>query len=627
MRALLRRSDAFQKTSLQEPAIGPGLTCCAGSFGAGANAKIAGLLKLHLNLRASLLRVERRAHAARSGVSTIAARLAKLIPSLGQEALMKTNAGMLTVLGVVALVLMGAGRDGARAAAQKKYDASRWWSYVEFLASDKLEGRLTGSEGHRKPAEFVADHFKNDGLLPAGEAGHGYMQPVAFKVLTIDEGGSSLALVQGGSEHALRLGEDASISMRVDPAPMVDAGLVFVGYGLHAPEVGYDDLAGVDVKGQIAVFIAGAPDSMSSTVAAHYQSGDERWKSFKAAGIVGAISIANPNHMDIPWARSTLSRFNPTMKLAVPGMDPTEGIQLAVTWNPAHADELLEGTGHAFADLVATAESRKALPHFAIPAQLKAKTAVKRSTVESQNIAAIYPGTDPKLKDEYVVMSAHIDHLGVGQPIHGDAIYNGAMDNAAGTASVLEEADHLKEAHVRTKRSILLVAVTGEEEGDLGSEYFASHPTVRQKAMVADINTDMYLPLYPLRILTVYGVDESTLGDDARAVAENMDVRVQGDPEPARNVFIRSDQYSFVMEGVPAVMLSFGNEKGSKEAAIEKAWLTNRYHAPSDDLGQPVNEDAAAKFNVLTEEMIERVANAEEKPQWKASSFFRRYAK
>jgi Zn-dependent M28 family amino/carboxypeptidase len=200
------------------------------------------------------------------------------------------------------------------------------------------------------------------------------------------------------------------------------------------------------------------------------------------------------------------------------------------------------------------------------------------------------------------------------------------MDNAAGVASMIEVADHLKEAGAKTKRSILFVAVTGEEKGLLGSRYYATNPTVPAVSMVADINTDMYLPLYPLKILTVYGLDESTLGDEARAVAKQMEIRVQSDPEPARNIFIRSDQYNFVRRGVPSIMLEFGNEKGSREAAIEKKWLTERYHAPSDDVNQPVDKQAAAAFNVLIERLIEHVADADVRPAWKSNSFFRRYA-
>jgi Zn-dependent M28 family amino/carboxypeptidase len=505
------------------------------------------------------------------------------------------------------------------------FDGSRWWSHVEFLASDQLEGRNTGSPGHRKAAEYVAGQFEKDGLKPAGE--QGYIQPVRFKTLQLDEARSSLALIRNGKEQKLTLGEDAIIGTRVDPAASVNAGLVFVGYGLKVPESHYDDFAGLDTKGKIAVYMTGSPASLSAALSAHYQSGGERWEALKAAGMIGAVSIANPKHMDIPWPRIASNRFQMTMQLAAPGMNETAGEQIGISWNPAHAEELLAGTGHKFEDIVDLAEARKQLPRFAIPATLKAAATVNRGEVESQNIAAIYPGSDPKLRGEYVVLSAHVDHLGVGKPINGDPIFNGAMDNAAGVATILDVAAHLKESNAKTRRSILFVAVTGEEKGDLGSDYFAVHPTVPVKSMIADINCDMFLPLYPLKLLTVAGVDESTLGDDIRTVAQQMGVRVQPDPQPARNIFIRSDQYSFVKQGVPSVFPFFGNEKGSKEEAIENKWLEQRYHAPSDDLNQPVDKAAAGKFDELIALLLERVANADQKPAWKDTSFFKRFAK
>jgi Zn-dependent M28 family amino/carboxypeptidase len=523
----------------------------------------------------------------------------------------------LLVAGVIAIAASSLLAAGAP-------DGTRWWSYVEFLASDKLEGRNTGSEGHRKAAEFVAAQFERDGLKPAGT--QGYIQPVKFNTKELDESDSSLTLERDGKDRRLELGEDAIIGTRVDPAPSVEAGMYFVGYGLRVPDDKYDDFAGLDTKGKIAVYFAGAPSSMSSALAAHYQSAGERWATLKSAGMIGAIAIPNPRHMDVPWPRIALSRFQVTMQLAAPGMDESAGEQIAIGWNPAHADELFAGTGHTLDELVAIAEAGKQLPRFALPSKLKAKTAVKRGSVVSQNLAAIYPGSDPKLKDEYVVMSAHIDHLGIGKPINGDSIYNGAMDNASGVASILELADHFKEANVKMKRSVLFVVVTGEEKGLLGSRYYSLNPTVPAHSIVADINTDMFLPIYPLKILTVYGLDESTVGDDARAVAQRMGIKAQGDPEPARNIFIRSDQYNFVRIGIPSVMVDFGNEKGSPEAEMEKRWLTERYHAPSDDVNQPVDKPAAGQFNVLLENLIERIANDDARPAWKPNSFFRRYA-
>jgi len=504
-----------------------------------------------------------------------------------------------------------------------KPDGARWWSYVEFLASDKLEGRNTGSEGHRKAAEYAAAQFEKDGLKPAGE--QGFIQPVKFVTKELDESKSSLTLDRNGKSQTLKLGEDAIISTRVDLQPLVEAGLVFVGYGLTVPEIHYDDLAGLDTRGKIAVYVTGAPASLSSELSAHYQSTKERSAVLRKAGIIGAISIQNPKHMDLPWSRIAANRLQMSMALAAPGMDDTEGVQIFISWNPAHADVLLSGTGHSLDELVSLAEEGKQLPRFPISGKITARTSVRHGAVESQNIAAIWPGSDPKLKDEYVAMSAHIDHLGVGTPVNDDAIFNGAMDNAAGSAALLDIAAHLKETGAKMKRSILFVLVTGEEKGLLGSKYFAAHPTVPAKSIVADINLDEFLPLFPLKILTVYGVNESTLGDDIRAVAGQAGVKVAPDPEPARNIFIRSDQYNFVLHGIPALMPAFGTVKGSPEEAALRKWNAERYHAVSDDLSQPVDKPAAGEFDLLMAQLVERIADADAKPAWKPTSFFKRY--
>ena len=502
--------------------------------------------------------------------------------------------------------------------------ATRWWSYIEYLASDALEGRNTGSEGHRKAADYVAAQFAQAGLKPAGENGS-FLQPVEFLTKQLDEGQSSLALRTATGTKQLTLGQQAIIATRVDPASTVDAELVFVGYGLRIPEIKYDDFSGLDTKGKIAVYITGAPPNAPGALASHYQTTAQRWAAMKSAGIVGTISIANPNHMEVAWERSSANRVQATMQLADPKTNDTAGQQIAIGWNPAHAEELLAGTGYTFKDIVAAAEASQPLPHFAIDARIQAKTVVKRSKVESQNIAALYPGSTKP--NEYVVVSAHIDHLGTGPALDGDTIFNGAMDNAAGVASMLEIANRLHETHAKTARSILFVAVTGEEKGLLGSKYFAMNPTVPVKSLVADINADMFLPLYPFRILTVYGLDESSLGADARAVAAPMQVKVQPDPEPLRNIFTRSDQYSFILEGVPSVMVDIGNEKGSKEEQIEKDWLATRYHGRTDDLHQPIDRASAAKFNDLLTRLVLRVANDSKRPEWNRTSFFRRFSK
>jgi Zn-dependent M28 family amino/carboxypeptidase len=469
----------------------------------------------------------------------------------------------------------------------------------------------------------VAKVFERAGLKPAGT--EGYFQPVPLTSREIDEDHSSLLLVRDGAIEPLVLGRDAIISARVAPAPSVEAELVFAGHGLRIPEAHHDDFDGLDVRGKLVVFLAGAPSAVPGPLAAHMQSAAERAALLKRLGAIGLVSIANPKNMDIPWERSALSRFMPSMVLADPAMDEARGLKLAVTINPAHADKLFAGSGHTFREVLDAADANTPLPRFAVPARLAAKTAVKRAEVVSQNVVALLPGTDPKLKDEHVVFSAHLDHLGVGKPIKGDAIYNGAMDNASGIATMLDVAATLRETGAKLRRSVLFVAVTGEEKGLLGSRFFAQSPTVDAKSIVADINTDMFLPLYPMKKLTVYGIDESDLGADAAVVARSMGIEPQGDPEPKRNIFIRSDQYSFIRRGIPSLALKVGFDKGSPEAAIAKKWLTERYHAPSDDVNQPVDKPAAATFNALVAKLLERIADRDDRPRWNDNSFFKRF--
>jgi hypothetical protein len=503
-------------------------------------------------------------------------------------------------------------------------DGTRWWADVTALADDGLEGRNTGSTGHRKAVEYAIRQFERAGLKPAGV--DGFLQAVPFDGRTIVESQSSIELLRNGRAERLTLGEDVVINLRVDPAGSLEAPLVFAGYGLTVPEMKFDDLAGLDLKGKIVVTFGGGPTHIPGNLRSHYGYATERGRFFEQAGIVGFITIQNPRTSDIPWSRSSLARLQEAMTAADQALEDMKSVKLSATVNAEHADKWLAGSGHSVKELLALVDAGKPLPHFALPSSLKARVTVNRRKVESHNLVAMRPGSDPALRGEHVVLSAHLDHLGVAEPIDGDATYNGAMDNASGVASLLEVARALAESTVETRRSLLFLLVTGEEKGLQGSRYFAAHPTVPVQSLVADVNVDMFLPLYPFRILMVYGLNESDLGDTARAIARVMKVEVQDDPEPARNIFVRSDQYSFIRRGIPSVKVDVGYKKGSPEHKIEQAWLKTRYHAPSDDLRQPVDLKAAADFNRAVTALVTEIANAPARPQWKRESFFRRFA-
>lgn len=509
-------------------------------------------------------------------------------------------------------------RTGADAGAWQSAGKA-WWAHVRYLADDRLEGRNVGSKGFELAADYVVAQFKRAGLDPAVRGS--YSQPVEFTKSTLNEADSEFTLVKDGVSVAAKLGDDVLIASQTNVGGL-EAPLVFVGYGLDIPEAGYSDLKDPSLRGAIAVYLNGGPASISPDLRSHHASGTERAAAMRNAGVVGTIAIPNPRSMDLPWARQMANRLLPRMMLAGAG-EPF--VQFMAVWNPTTADVLFQGSGHTLAEILDAADHDRPLPHFAPPSKMRVRVTTSHATVTSRNIVGIRPGSDATLGRECVVLSAHLDHLGVGAKVNGDAIFNGAMDDASGVASVIEIARAMKAARVRTKRSIVFLAVTGEEKGELGSQYFANHPATPGR-IVADINLDMYLPLFPLKYLEVQGLNESTLGDDIREVAEAAHVEVQADKEPNANRFIRSDQYSFIRKGVPALAFKFGWVPGSPEEKIYRDWYRDRYHAVSDDANQPVDMAAAARFNAILAALLEKIADAPQAPQWKADSFFRRFA-
>jgi Zn-dependent M28 family amino/carboxypeptidase len=524
--------------------------------------------------------------------------------------------------GAAALIVAATAVSGAALDAASEADATRWWAHVRFLADDALEGRDTGSQGFQRAAAYVADQWQKAGLEPAFSGQ--FAQPVALKTRQIVEAQSSLALTRDRHVEPLVLGEDGYFSLRIDPAAEVDAPLVFAGHGLSIPDAHINDLEGLDLRGAVVVHFSTPPASLPAPLQAHFGSNAERWRVLRAAGAIGTIAIPGAGRLEVPWSRFAITRLQPQMSLADPTLDEFRDQQIAVTMNPDKADRLFEGSGHTLSELAAADQAGRPLPRFALPAHVTASIAVTRTTIQSQNVAGILRGSDPNLRGEAVVLSAHLDHVGVGEPVAGDRIYNGAMDNASGVATILEVAQRLHESGLRPARSIVFVAVTAEEQGELGSRYFVAHPPAGLQ-VVANVNTDMFLPLFPLKTLMVLGLDESDLSSDIRAVAGSLGLAVQADPEPERNRFTRSDQYSFVRAGIPALAMKLGYDPDSREAAIAQQWTSERYHLPSDDVNQPVDMKAAADFVNVIHQLAVRIANRSGRPNWNDSSFFRRF--
>ena len=471
----------------------------------------------------------------------------------------------------------------------------RWWTHTSALASDNMKGRDTGSEAYNRAAAYVAGQFARLGLEPAGTLG--YFQEVPLREVRLNASQSTAALVRDGIETPLTWFRQINTPVRQGMPKTLDAPLVFV--GTEAIEAG----------GKIAVslgtprFIPGVRPYATRVP--------------NALALVTIPSVEGPEPAKWPVAYSvsmTIDGPVPNGAAAVP----------TFTFNQADAELLFAGSGHTFAELLDLAKSGQPVPSFPLPASLRVHLNLTSGFLVSDNILAVLPGSDRTLANEYVVVSAHLDGYGIGEPWNGDAIYNGAFDDAAYVATLLDFAERLKDSNKHPKRSILFCIVTGEEKGLLGSRYFAAHPTVPKSQMVANINLDILRPIFPLKTLTTLALGESSLDAPIRATAASMGIKIQEDPEPLRGLLRRSDHFNFLQVGVPAVSFVFGYEKGSPEEVIYRRWYAERYHTPADDLQQPWLPEAAARFNDFFGKLVEAVADAPTRPAFKAGSEYAR---
>jgi hypothetical protein len=506
------------------------------------------------------------------------------------------------------------------AAQQRRFDGKTLWHHVEILATDDMEGRRTGTPGLERAEAYVIDQLRKSGLSPAGV--DGFFQPVKLTLRAVAEQECRVALVRDGHIEPLVLGEDAVLTTFVDAAPSVDAPLVFLGYGVQVPERGYDDLAGLDLRGKIAVTMTGVPEGIfgSGPLANHYMSEPVRWKQYSEAGLIGWIQIPAAA---VSWP-GLIGSMSP-WSLDGDEFDEAKGQQIHMFFNPRHADKLFEGTGHTPSELADLGRAHKPLPRFPLPVRIRAKTCTVDTPVASANVVGKLEGSDPRLRNEYVVLSAHIDGQGVRAPVNGDPIRNGAIDNASGVAALLGIADALKREGTRPRRSVLFAFFTAEEGGRHGSEYFVAHPPVDRKSLVANINIDVVLAIAPLEAVFVDGAEESDLGDAARRAAATQHVALYNDPSLTGRFADGSDQSSFVRGGIPAVRLRVGFP-GELKAAQEK-WLRERYHTPFDDLQQPINLETVARYEEIAYALLLDVANNPRRPAWKSSSFYQRYVR
>lgn len=491
--------------------------------------------------------------------------------------------------------------------------ATEWWHHVTVLAADSMHGRYTGSDDYVRAARYVAQQFAGLGLQPGGT--DGFFQIAHLASATLVPAHSGIVLERGGRADTLQIESDATVQIKPTTQARAEGPLVFVGYGLHLPGT-YDDLAHVDLHGRVAVYLNRMPQGLSATMFAHGRA--SRWGELQRLGAVAAIAIADPVVAGRVGGPPSGNRNRAVIGLADDPANP--GILINI--KAEAAGRLFAGSGHTYAELLALSDAHTSLPTVPLEPKLRAWLEIDRKPVDAPNVAGILRGSDPALRDQYLVVSAHLDHLGFGRPVNGDSLYNGAMDNASGVATLLETAKTFHDRNIHPRRSVIFLAVTGEEEGELGSAYFAMHPTVPSSQIVADLNTDMFLPIIPLKGVFAYGVDESDLGKNIDSVLKARGLADIPDPEPAQVRFIRSDQYSFIQRGIPAMAFKAGYTSGSPEMKTVNEWLANRYHKPSDDLAQPVNLQCAADFDAMYFDIVRAVADRQTRPAWYSQSVF-----
>ncbi|MEK7265637.1 MAG: M28 family metallopeptidase [Pseudomonadota bacterium] len=499
-------------------------------------------------------------------------------------------------------------------------------SDMAFLADDALMGREPGTKGYDAAAKYAVKRMKSVGLTPADRK-H-WRQEVRLRSALRDVAAARLTLVDGDKQTELTHPDDYIIGQNFDPGSFdVSAPLVYAGYGVTAPEEGVDDYAGLDVAGRIVVIFGGAPPALHTEKRAFYSSGRVKNLNAAAHGAVGMISIQTTESANrAPWelfvsgvGRSSMATIGEDGRAEVTAPSIVAGASMSA----AGAGKLFAGEKMDFAALQAEEAKGKGAPAgFEFRKTIRLAGASQLSDKKSANIIGVIEGSDPVLKNEVVLLTAHLDHIGLSPAAKPgeDAINNGALDNASGVAVMLEAARMFAESGARPKRSVAFVALTGEEKGLLGSDYLARHPAYAGKRAVSNVNLDMPVATYPFTDVIAFGAERSSLGPVVAAAAQSMGVALTADLQPEENIFIRSDHYSFVQQGIPSVFLVTGWANGGEKAFGE--FLKNHYHKPSDDLSLPIDYDALARFADLNFRIARTLADAPTAPVWTSGDFF-----
>jgi len=537
-----------------------------------------------------------------------------------------------SLLGLAFLSACGQNNKTAETTAEKtpQVNEHNIKAHIDFLADDTLLGRDTGSDGYQIAANYVKSYFKQLGLTPMGEH-QGFEQQVNFRKAFLEENSAELSITNSTGQVALNFKEAFIMSGdSIVTQSAVTAETVFVGYGVVSEDFGYNDYKDIDVKGKIVVVLTGRPHDLPSEEGAHIGSGSEKVKHAAKNGAVGFITIHTPKRDAVrTFAKIAAYADSPRLSwLSKEGMPFGKYPELkgGAYVSAEHAQALFLGAERQLDEVLSDDTNNVAIKGFALKSTVKMVSKSRHEEISSPNVVAAIEGSDPALKDEYVVFSAHLDHIGVSS--HSDAedkINNGALDNASGVAILLETARLLSTMPEKPKRSILFVVVTAEEKGLLGSSYFATNPTVPASQMVANVNLDMPLILYPFADIIAFGSTHSSLGPIVASAAEKIDLSLSDDPMPEQALFTRSDHYSFVKAGIPSVFLMTGFK--SKDPKINGGevfgdFFENHYHQHSDEATLPIRYDAAASFAEVNMMIGLEIANGKKRPTWNQGDFF-----
>jgi hypothetical protein len=502
-------------------------------------------------------------------------------------------------------------------------------THLQFLADDARKGRMTGTPEYDEAAKYVARQFEAIGLEPGGEDG-GWFQPVPMLANRIDVDSAAVVLHEEDGEQVQRWKEDFVMGGdAVRAETEIRAEVVFVGFGIHAPDMNYSDYEGIDVEDKIIAYFGGAPETFPHNERAYYSSRVVKATEAVARGAVGVVALrSRTDQKRYTWKFvSENAGMRPGMtwiNLSGQAANYFPELQGGALVNEPPAEDLFSRAPISYEDALDAADAGTPLSTpLGIEVTLARKT--DHETIASPNVVGVLRGSDPELADEYVIYTAHLDHVGTGVAVNGDTIYNGMYDNAMGSSILIETARAFAAMPEPPKRSILFIALTGEERGLVGSEYYAQYPTVPSDAIVANVNLDMPLLLFPLSDVIAFGAEHSSLEGVIEDAVAHEGFTLTPDPMPEEVLFIRSDQYSFVKQGVPSVFLVPGFTAAEPDIEGEKLWrefLQTHYHQPSDDLSRPVDWPSAVRFARANVRIGYAVAEDERRPTWNEGDFF-----